>query len=104
MRGPLVLIDPRSHPHPAGRVNWSVVTEGTSETDRRSNARYVISVARKLGCTVFLTWEDLVEVRSRTIMILVASIMALAKQLTSEREGGWRGGAAGRPSVASVEG
>ena len=25
--------------------------------------RYVISVARKLGCSVFLVWEDLLQVR-----------------------------------------
>ena len=41
------------------------------------NARYVISVARKLGATIFLTWEDIVEVNQKMLVILAASLMAL---------------------------
>lgn len=55
------------------------MTEGRTPEDRRNNARYIISVARKLGMTVFLAWEDIVEVRSRMVMTLVASVMAYAR-------------------------
>lgn len=64
-----------------GRVDWSVVSEGTTPAERRNNASYVISVARKLGCTVFLAWEDIVEVKPKMIMTLVASVMVLAKKM-----------------------
>ncbi len=37
--------------------------------------RYVISVARKIGATVYLTWEDIVEVKQKMVMMLVASVM-----------------------------
>jgi plastin-1 len=45
-------------------VNWSLVTNGKTEEEKRKNANYIISVARKLGCSIFLLWDDIVEVRS----------------------------------------
>jgi plastin-1 len=38
------------------------------------NAKYVISCARKVGATVFLTPEDIVEVKSKMIVTFVASL------------------------------
>jgi len=35
-----------------------------TDDDKRVNATYVISIARKLGCSVFLLWDDIVEVSS----------------------------------------
>jgi hypothetical protein len=32
-------------------------------------------VARKIGATVYLTWEDIVEVKQKMVMMLVASVM-----------------------------
>ena len=46
-----------------GCVNWEMVKGVETDEDRMYNAKYVISVARKLGCAVFLTWEDIVKVR-----------------------------------------
>ena len=56
-------------------INWELVTSGSTEEDRAANAKYVISVARKLGCCVFLTWEDVIEVKPKMMMTFVASIM-----------------------------
>ena len=39
----------------------------------------MISVTRKLGATVFLTWEDIVEVNQKMLVVLVASLMALQR-------------------------
>jgi plastin-1 len=44
-------------------VNWYLVTAGQTQEDKESNAKYIISVARKLGCSIFLLWDDIVEVR-----------------------------------------
>jgi plastin-1 len=51
------------------------VTNGKTEEEKRKNANYIISVARKLGCSIFLLWDDIVEVRPKMILTLTASIM-----------------------------
>lgn len=56
-------------------VNWSLVTKGETEEDKKLNATYIISVARKLGCSIFLLPEDIMEVNPKMILILTASIM-----------------------------
>jgi hypothetical protein len=38
---------------------------GTDE-EKKMNASYIISVARKLGCSIFLLPEDILEVRHFT--------------------------------------
>jgi len=60
-------------------VNWEYVTEGKTPEDRLNNARYAISVARKLGATIFLLPEDIVEVKPKMILTFIASVMALQK-------------------------
>ena len=55
-------------------IDPSLITPGASEEDRLLNARYAISVARKLGCTIFLLPEDIVEVKPKMIMTFVASV------------------------------
>jgi len=47
-----------------------------NEEDLLSNAKYVISCARKIGAMVFLTPEDIVEVKSKMLLTLVASLWA----------------------------
>ena len=66
-------------------INWELVNAGETEDDRAENAKYVISVARKLGCCVFLTWEDITEVKPKMMMTFVASIMHFA--IVNNREG-----------------
>jgi hypothetical protein len=34
-----------------------------SDEDKKLNATYIISIARKIGCSVFLLPEDIVEVK-----------------------------------------
>ncbi|KAK3016123.1 hypothetical protein RJ639_006157, partial [Escallonia herrerae] len=47
-------------------VNWSLVTKGETDEDKKLNATYIISVARKLGCSIFLLPEDIMEHASCT--------------------------------------
>ncbi|KAH7546809.1 hypothetical protein FEM48_Zijuj01G0240500 [Ziziphus jujuba var. spinosa] len=42
-------------------VNWNLVTKGESDDEKKLNATYIISVARKLGCSIFLLPEDIME-------------------------------------------
>lgn len=61
-------------------VNVDLITPGETAEDAEMNAKYAISVARKLGCAVFLLWEDIVEVKPKMILTLVASLMVIDKQ------------------------
>ena len=61
-----------------GSVDMSLVATADGDEERKANAKYVLSVARKLGCAVFVLWEDIVEVRPKMIFSLVATIMGLA--------------------------
>ncbi|KAL0362885.1 UNVERIFIED_CONTAM: Fimbrin-5 [Sesamum calycinum] len=52
-----------------------IVTKGESDEEKKLNATYIISVARKLGCSIFLLPEDIIEVNQKMILTLTASIM-----------------------------
>ncbi|KAI8011602.1 Fimbrin-5 [Camellia lanceoleosa] len=67
-------------------VNWGVVTKGETDEDMKLNATYIISVARKLGCSIFLLPEDIMEVNQKMILILTASIMYWALHKAGESE------------------
>ncbi|XP_043688985.1 fimbrin-5 [Telopea speciosissima] len=56
-------------------VNWNLVTKGETDEEKKLNATYIISVARKLGCSIFLLPEDIMEVNQKMILTLTASIM-----------------------------
>mgnify|MGYP000946935644 CR=1 FL=1 len=49
----LATIEPRA-------VNWDIMSPGESDEDKDLNAKYVISVARKLGAVIFGVYEDIV--------------------------------------------
>ncbi|CAN0521445.1 unnamed protein product, partial [Ectocarpus sp. 12 AP-2014] len=56
-------------------VNWDlVVMDPANDEDKTNNAKYAISVARKLGACVFVAAEDIVQVMSRMIMLFCASL------------------------------
>ena len=41
------------------------------------NAKYAISIARKLGAVIFLVWEDVVELNQKMMLIFIASLFEL---------------------------
>lgn len=55
-------------------IEWGVVTPGVTEEDKTLNAKYAISTARKLGAAVFLTFEDVIEVKSKMLVTFLAAI------------------------------
>ncbi|KAE9606376.1 putative dystrophin [Lupinus albus] len=65
-------------------VNWNLVTKGEKDDEKRLNATYIISVARKLGCSIFLLPDDIMEVNQKMILTLTASIMYWSLQQQSE--------------------
>jgi hypothetical protein len=70
------------------------VAPGDTPDQVESNAKYALSVARRLGCSLSLVWEDIVEVQPRMLLVLLASLM----YLDSRRPAGAAAGAvAGAP-------
>ena len=59
----------------SGCVNWDVVLDGDGREQQEANAKYVISTARRLDITVLCSWEDIVEVKPRAMVLLVAALM-----------------------------
>jgi plastin-1 len=57
-------------------VENQLILSGSSDDDYLNNAKYVISCARKANACVFLTPEDIVEVKSKMIMTFVAALWA----------------------------
>ncbi|KAL0904742.1 hypothetical protein M5K25_026886 [Dendrobium thyrsiflorum] len=65
-------------------VNWNLLTKGATDDEKKLNATYTISVARKLGCSVFLLPEDIMEVNPKMILVFTASLMCWSLQQASE--------------------
>ena len=63
-------------------VNWSFVKEGKSQEDKELNAKYAISLARKLGAVIFLVWDDIPNLNKKMILIFVCSLYDLKHKLS----------------------
>jgi len=59
-------------------IDWEVVTPGDSKEKALMNCKYVISVARKMGATIFCLPEDINECKPKMITTLLASCMAIS--------------------------
>jgi len=77
LRSGLFLVDLINAVKP-NTVNYDLITPGQSDDDATMNAKYAISVARKIGCTIFCLPEDIVEVKHKMILTFVGSVMAVA--------------------------
>jgi len=62
-------------------VNWDLVTPGETPEDKELNAKYAISIARKLGAVIFLVWEDIPALNPKMLLIFVASIWDLKQHV-----------------------
>uniref|UniRef100_A0AAV1U266 Calponin-homology (CH) domain-containing protein n=1 Tax=Peronospora matthiolae TaxID=2874970 RepID=A0AAV1U266_9STRA len=67
------VVEPRA-------VNWDLVSQELTDDSKASNAKYAISCAQKIGATVFLTYEDIVEVKPKMVMTFFASLMLVDHQ------------------------
>lgn len=55
-------------------INWELVTPGETEEEKMMNAKYAISVARKLGAVIFMVWDDIPKVNYKMLLIFVAEL------------------------------
>ncbi|XP_058483723.1 plastin-3 [Solea solea] len=57
-------------------INYDLIkTSSLSEEDKLENAKYAISMARKIGARVYALPEDLVEVKPKMVMTVFACLM-----------------------------
>ncbi|XP_076804249.1 plastin-2-like [Clavelina lepadiformis] len=61
-----------------GKVNYDIINPGNSEEEKISNAKYAISMARKIGSKIYALPEDLVEPNPKMVMTVFACLMATA--------------------------
>jgi plastin-1 len=62
-------------------VDYDLVTPGRTDEQAYANAKLGISIARKLGATIWLVPEDICQVRSRLITTFIGSLMATFEKL-----------------------
>lgn len=60
-----------------GTINYDLVKDGGSEEDNLANAKYAISMARKMGARVYALPEDITEVKPKMVMTMFACLMAM---------------------------
>ncbi len=70
----LAGIEPRA-------VNWELVLPGETDDDKKNNAKYAVSIARKLGAVIFCLWEDIVNVNPKQMLIFFATMNEIAIDL-----------------------
>uniref|UniRef100_A0A672VDX4 Plastin-3 n=1 Tax=Strigops habroptila TaxID=2489341 RepID=A0A672VDX4_STRHB len=59
-----------------GCINYDLVKTGhLSEDDKQNNAKYAVSMARRIGARVYALPEDLVEVKPKMVMTVFACLM-----------------------------
>ncbi|KAK5006832.1 Fimbrin, actin-bundling protein [Elasticomyces elasticus] len=62
-------------------VDYDLVAAGRDDGERYANAKLAISIARKMGATIWLVPEDICSVRSRLIVTFIGSLMATAERM-----------------------
>ncbi|CAO2622755.1 PLS3, partial [Lemmus lemmus] len=59
-----------------GCINYDLVKSGNlTEDDKQNNAKYAVSMARRIGARVYALPEDLVEVKPKMVMTVFACLM-----------------------------
>uniref|UniRef100_A0A8D3BS11 Plastin-3 n=1 Tax=Scophthalmus maximus TaxID=52904 RepID=A0A8D3BS11_SCOMX len=59
-----------------GSINYDLIKTGSlSEDDKLENAKYAVSMARKIGARVYALPEDLMEVKPKMVMTVFACLM-----------------------------
>lgn len=60
-------------------IDWDIVYKNADATDEQKalNAKYAISIARKLGAIIFMVWEDVPEGNGKMMTIFVSSLLEI---------------------------
>ncbi|XP_022240806.1 plastin-2-like isoform X2 [Limulus polyphemus] len=58
-----------------GSINYGMVLPGSDDDEKMANAKYAISVARKIGARIYVLPEDIVQVKPKMVMTVFACLM-----------------------------
>lgn len=61
-----------------GSVDYAMVNRGSSLEDAKLNAKYAISVARKIGAVIFVLPEDIIECRAKLVSPSYIALLLLS--------------------------
>jgi hypothetical protein len=53
---------------------FSLFLDNDNVESLENNAKYTLSIARKLGASIFLVWEDIKDVKTKMLMTFVAAL------------------------------
>ena len=67
-------------------VNWDLLTPGETDEDKCLNAKYGITLARKLEAVIFCVWEDMVNVNPKQNLIIYSSLCDIAATYGKKKE------------------
>ena len=62
-------------------VDYDLVASGRTDEEAYMNAKLAISIARKMGATIWLVPEDITSLRSRLMVTFIGSLMATAERM-----------------------
>lgn len=62
-------------------VDYDLVASGRTEDEAYMNAKLAISIARKMGATIWLVPEDICQVRSRLVLSFIGSLMNTSQRM-----------------------
>lgn len=67
-------------------VNYDLVTDGVTNSNARLNAQYAISIARKLGVTLFTLPEDITSVNPKMVFIFLCLLMKFSNDKKKQHD------------------
>lgn len=62
-------------------INQDLITPGQTDEEKELNAKYAISIARKLGAIIFMVWDDIPRLNKKMLLIFVCSLYDLKHNL-----------------------
>jgi plastin-1 len=62
-------------------INQELITPGVTDEDKEMNAKYAISIARKLGVIIFMVWDDIPRLNKKMLLIFVCSLYDIKHQV-----------------------
>lgn len=68
-----------------GIVDSQFIAHGDSTEEKAANAKYIISLARKMGCFVFCVFEDIVDGKSNMMFTILATLLKCFKDKQSKQ-------------------
>ena len=61
------------------------MTKGETDEEKENNAKYLLSVVRKLGAVIFCVHEDVTKVNQKMMLVLVCTLFEISEQLKTAK-------------------